>query len=497
MALLLLLTGLAAHLFFRRLGAADLRGDEAIHAVVAREAAGRDPASAPWWALTYDGNPYTSKPPAKLLAEAWIFRRFGASELHARVLDAAFGVATVALALLFGARVWNLRVGAAAALLLVGAPHYVLDHGVRSGVQDSALVFLIAAWLVLYFEARESEARRGPLLAGAAVAAALAWLVKGPAAAPAFVLLVAYELARRHLAGDGGRHARAPLLVSLAGPVAYLAWFLAVLRRVGGSAARTLFDDVVVRATEGLDPSHLHGPSYYLRTLGTDFGLWWLAALPALALLAWAWVRGRRARGADLDLRGLAFVALWGAGWVAIFTLSSSKRAWYLYPAYPAFALLLGRGLDEVVRRSLGLLRVGRVPLAALVVAVAMAAGLAVRAQHMDEQLAAQRPPQVPARRLARAFAQLPHPWVLRRPKAGLAAWDLYYLGPFLGERRYRIPKAFRDPAAGTCRFLVQDTPWPPGSVEAKPRPPAIALGFAQGDDAWILDLDHCLPPWV
>lgn len=491
--LALALGGVAASLFFPHLGAEPLFGDEAIHALVARESAQRDD----WLPLTYDGSLYLAKPPLKILAVAWLFDRFGASELNARVLDAALGVATVVLVFLIGTRLWSAAEGALAALLLATAESYVFDHGVRSGVQDSALVFLLTAGIGLYFVAREpgEPPRRWPL-AASGLALGLAALVKGAAAALALPVLAAWELARGRDARGvrGGRGALAGLAgITLLALACYGVWLVAADSWSDGKILSFLYRDVWVRVSESIDPTHVHGPAFYPLQLASDFGWWLLALVPALVALV---RRPEEAGPADRKTGrdGLLLALLWAGVMLALLSLSRSKLPWYLYPAYPGVALVLARGTGEAVRWAARV----RVPARALAVVLAALAAFGVwqRVERVRERLDDE-PRVVHAERYARVIAELPRAEVVIARRAPLRAWDLYYLAP-LARRTNRLPEVVREPAPGLCRFLVRRDREPPAGVVARPPVPALPLAPGESDRSlWLLDLDVCLPVWL
>lgn len=477
----------AASLFFDRLGDRALRGDEAIHAQVAREAA----ASGDWLPLRFDGGVYTAKPPLKILAVAWIFDRFGVSEFNARVLDPVFGVGTVLLVFLFGARCFGSWTGALAALLLATTPLYVLRHGVREGVQDSALVFLLTAALMLYAH-RLAGGRSGRLaLAGAGVAVGLASLVKGPVAALALPVLALWEsFSHRRRPGGLRAGARDVAVVALLGLAFYLPYALAAHAWTGGRLDQILYRDVVVRATEGVDPRHSHGPTFYLRQLWRELGPWLLATVPAAVVV----FRGRRA-GEDRERAALIRCGLWALTLLAVLSVPTSKLEWYLYPAYPAFALLLAGGTGVAVRWALGWRPVRGVGVALTGVLVAVAvAGLWQRYDHLEDRLdATPREPLIA--RYVRAIEQgPPHQVVILRDTA-IAPQQLFYLLP-LGRRTWSIPDSFRTEEPEGCRYVVRERSALPHATHPAPGARALPLEWPE-PEAWLLDLDGCLPPWL
>lgn len=476
----------AASLFFDRLGAAPLRGDEAIHAQVAREAV----ATGEWLPPRFDGGVYTAKPPLKILAVAWIFDRFGVSELNARVLDAAFGVGTVLLVFLFGLRHFGPWAAALAALLLATDPLYVLRHGVRDGVQDSALVFLLSGALMLYAHRLEAGRVGRLALAGAGVAIGLASLVKGAAAGVALPVLAVWEVAfgRRH--GGLRAGARDLSVVALVGLAFYLPYMLAANAWTDGRFGEILYRDVVVRATESLDPRHVHGPTFYLRQLWQELGPWLLAVVPAAAVA----IRGRP-EGDDRERSALLLCGLWALTLLAVLSVPTSKLWWYLYPAYPALVLLLAGGVGVAVRGALRWRPVRGVGVGIAVALAALAAvGVQQRYDRLEERL--DRKPRVPRIvRYARAIEQRPPHQVAILRDTPIPPQQVFYL-LLLGHRTWGIPDSFRTDDPERCRYLVRERSALPHSIHPAPDARALPLEWPE-PEAWLLDLDACLPPWL
>ena len=477
--LALVVTALASFLAFDHLGADALRGDEALHAEVAREST-----DGSWLPLTYDGDLYLSKPPLKILAVAWLLDRFGDEELEARVVDAACGVATVLVVFLFGARWLGPWAGALAATLLATMPDYLFRHGVRAGVQDSALVLFVTVAILLYFEGVEAGRRRSlVLLAG--VALGLASLVKGPAAALALPVLVAWE----GLAGQriGGRRAamRDLTLTVVVAAACYLPYLVAALAWSHGRFLHVMRMEVVVRVTESVDPNHLHGPAFYFEQLAAAAGLWLLAALPAAVAL-------RRARRPVGRARALALAGTWAVVLLLVPLLSRSKLPWYLYPSYPGLALLLAGGaawaVGWIAERARGDRRLA--PLRWLAVALLLA-GLGARLDAVLDRL--EQPPRTArAQRYAEAIRRLPSAQVVRHRDAPLSPADLFYLAP-IASRSWGLPKRFRTPAHDGCRFFARANPALPPALHPAPDAQALPLDGRGTERAWLLDLDGCL----
>jgi hypothetical protein len=339
-------------------------------------------------------------------------------------------------------------------------------------------------------------------LIGSGLVAGCAGLVKGPVVALVPAVVAVWELApllrrrRPRLLG--------PAVLAICTLAPYGAWLAAANGWTGGRLGKVLYAELVTRNIAGVDPSHLHGPLFYPSVLGADFGLWLLALVPALAVLA-GWRPALQApspaaadspAGATAasqgDRRALAFVALWAALLLGIPALSASKLPWYIYPAYPALALLCARGTVELIRRA------GRRRLVAAALWALVAFGVWQRVEAVRGRT--ERKPRLEAaHNYARALAVLPSFRLILDARHPLTPWELFYLDP-LGERRRRLPPEVRSRIPEVCRFLVQGSPEAPPGVEVRqpgfaarplsPRPPPEPTTY-------LLDLDGCLPVWI
>jgi 4-amino-4-deoxy-L-arabinose transferase-like glycosyltransferase len=471
----------AAALLFHDLGAGSLQGDEAIHAQVSRNAA-TAPAPLP---LRLGGDLYLSKPPLKILAQAAVFRLAGVSTFTARALDAAAGVALVLAVFVLALPLGRTGAAALAALLPLTAHGWVFDHNVRRGTQDAALGALLTLALLLYFRHVEAGRRRPALLVASALVAGMALLVKGPVGLFVPPLLLAYELGLRRLGHpeapsrplDALRHTALALVL----PLGYLVYLTEV---AGRALLRNLRKDLVERAAQGIDPTHVHGPLYYAGTVAGDLGWWLLLLAPALLV---AVGRPRRLAGdapgdagARARRRLLLFAALWAGIVLGAFSLPASKLPWYVFPAYPALAVLVAGGAVAAAPRLPRPVRWA----GAAALALALAAGLAAtwRATGI-------RPPLAPEHRLARAIEATGGFRMVIKRGTPLHAEARFYLQP-LGETTWRIPRDFW--RAGPCRFVLRRTPWAeePGGGG----PASVALPERRpGRQLWLIDVDHCL----
>ena len=488
---------LAGLLLFHNLGASSLTGDETIYGQVERQAA----FFGHWLPPRYAAAVFLAKPPLRLWAVALLFRFVGVSDWTARCLDAALGVATLGVVYLAGRALFGRRAGAVAALLLLGAHDLLFVHGLRQGVQESALLFTVSTALLAYLlAATDAAATAATDAAGAAGAADLGW-TRGRAAVAAGLLAAASLLVKNAvgllvlgvawlhgvLYPDAGARRglrrllpAAPLRLAAVTAAVYLPWLAVAYRASGGTYFRTLYLDVVARATSGLDPGHLR-QHVYLHQLRVDFG----PALLLAGLLPLLLLPPRPGAGPDVhraDRERAVFLAVWAGALLAVMAPSASREEWYLYPAYPALALLVGCAADRLLARLAGAgegrmgetagatreiaspggggaargpaapsrsrrLRQALAAAGMAVVAVYLALGV-VRAWRWELII----PPRIDADQLARQV-EAAGPLDVCYDGLALREWNLYYLQPL-------HPRLARTPAeAAGCQVLVTADP--------------------------------------
>lgn len=411
-------------ILFHKLGAASLLGDESTFAQVAREAAEQGH----WRPMTIHGAPFVNKPPLKLWATAAIFRAFGVSEWNDRVLDALFGVGTILLVYFFGSAFFGIRTGLTAGLFLLSAHYFIFRHGPRSGVTDSILVFLMSCALLSYLRSRKedpaTERLRPAILCGVLTGVSLltknavGWLV--PAAIGAFEAIRA--VLRRRAGSLFGRPLARLAAIGLVALAFQAAWILAVNRTTGGRAGALFHEDVWERFRVGLEPGH-RNPGLYRFVLWFDFGKG-LLLLPAAFFFAWKDLRA----GEHERSERVVFLTVWAAVVLSVMEISVSKLSWYIDPAYPAIALLLGFGFDrlasELGKRS-RLLSAGFVSIVALFIGLHLwrSWGAADR----DDV-------QTDAARLATWFSRPGAASLCREPGLRMREWEEFYLWPIARE---------------------------------------------------------------
>ncbi len=163
----------------------------------------------------------------------------------------------------------------------------------------------------------------------------LAFLAKGPVALLPVLLLLAAGILRRRWVLLGA----APWLPGiLCFAVVASSWFVALAIWMGPQPVLDFF----LRENLGRYGYMTYGPSrgplYYLGIFAGDFLPW---SLFTVASLPW-WLSRNRSWPATAARFAIAPSWIWLIGYVIFFSFSVNKQEYYILPAYPAAALLLG-----------------------------------------------------------------------------------------------------------------------------------------------------------
>ncbi len=338
-----LVLGAAAALLFVRLGGIGLWApDEPRYAEVAEEMRSLAHGPSDLILLHLNGQPYDQKPPLYY----WLAALAGApggrvSEFDARLPSALAGIASVALVIGFGARLFGPEAGLLAGLLLLTTALFA--HLSRRVALDVLLTFLEVAALVAFWRLDRGEPRRGRWLAAMHGAMGLAVLTKGPVGFLVPVLGMAAFLAWERRLRELGRFLPPWALLLSIGPG--LAWIgAAIALAPHGFAAHAVWDNLIGRFFRGT--SHPRPGLYYFVQFPV-LGLPWTLLWPLVAVLAAR--RMLRPAGEPEAARAWRFLLAWIGAMFVFFSLSSGKRGLYMLPAAPAAALLCA---DAVVRAA-------------------------------------------------------------------------------------------------------------------------------------------------
>ncbi|HEX5009654.1 MAG TPA: glycosyltransferase family 39 protein, partial [Planctomycetota bacterium] len=417
--LLALAVALAAVLLLLGLGQ-PLWGSEGRWLVVARGMARSGDA----FRMELGGQPYLDKPFGSywlVVATAWLTGGF--REAAGRLPCILALLATLLVTFQLGRRTVGERAGAVAALLLALSPRVLFWSHLASADPQNLLGSTLALLLVL--RASEGGGDRTLVLLGAVAGATT--LMKGlpGIALPAFVALLWAAVTRR----AGWLRPRGLVLGALAClALAGTPFVVARLQQGHWDALQLLVRESVVRAVEPFD--HVQPWWFYLVNQFELLAPWSLL-LPAALLHALATLRGPGGArdtwarlGTSTEQRRAAYSLFCYAAVLVFYSLSGSRRSYYLLPIAPFAALLAAQLLLATPARvAAGLRRAGLVGLGLVGLLAGLAAlGLGLLRLGTDAAPAAlvARAPEA-----AQAFAALP-PWLATLGLAIVpAAWLL------------------------------------------------------------------------
>jgi 4-amino-4-deoxy-L-arabinose transferase-like glycosyltransferase len=346
--------------------------DEGRNAEVAREMA----VSGAWLVPTYNGVPYLDKPAFYFKAVALSLAAFGNNETAARLPSAVFGVALVLMVFAFCRKVYGVRCGLLAAIVVATMPLYLALA--RAVIFDMMLAFFVCGSILAGYLAEETEggARRNWYLLSAA-AAGCATLVKGPVGfiVPTLVLLVFHRLEGRR---GVWKRFFAPLNLVVFFAVT-LPWFVGLCLAHRDFLYYGLVEETFHRFTTTREFQRSQPLYFYPLVVLVTF-LPWSLLLPEASIAAWKqrWMKHPADR----------LCLVWSVVVIVFFSISASKQPVYILSATVACGVLVARLLEASLENPAGraarllrrtLLAPGVVLVAAAVAAALLGAG-AVRA---------------------------------------------------------------------------------------------------------------------
>ena len=318
----------AAFAFFWNLGVNPIaNADEGVHALVTREM--RE--NGDWMTMHIRGEFYFRKPPLSFWIRAATQTVFGENEFTDRLPSALAGLGT---AMLIAAWAW-LWTKKGSVVLAAGAIFPLLPstftHTFRTGETDGVLLFLLTLVAFLLWR----SLKKPWLLAAAAGAIGLAFMTKSVAAGTVPIAFLLALLVHRRWPYRW-KHILTAAGTFLAVVVPWHAYEFI-------THGKLFWDEYVgfhilqrVETRLHITPQQ-HGPFWYLKGIGQAMFPWAWLIVPAAAN-AVAKIRRR-----DESTFPETFLLMWGIGTVVLFSLAATKLSWYVAPAFPAFALLVGR----------------------------------------------------------------------------------------------------------------------------------------------------------
>jgi 4-amino-4-deoxy-L-arabinose transferase-like glycosyltransferase len=328
-ALIVVLILFSASLFIMGLDRMPLTDpDEVFYAETAKEMLNRGEFLTP----RIFGKPQFEKPPFYYWLVILGFKVFGVNEFAARIASAFFGIFGVIGVYLLGKTLVNKRTAFFAGIVLATSIKYLALS--RACVTDIVLCVFILYVILFFFKKRY-------LLSS--VFLGLAALTKGPIGIFLPVAIIGIYLI---LAKELKRLKEVPFV---RGAILFLAvacpWYLLMYKAHGKEFIDVFFG--FHNVTRFLKPEHRIGDVfyYYIPILIGGFSFW-TAFLP---LGIW---QAFREKGEGLKKTNL-FLAVWVLLIFIFFSFSRTKLPTYIFPLYPALALLIGRLFDVFLEKSL------------------------------------------------------------------------------------------------------------------------------------------------
>ncbi len=340
-AALAFLVALAAVIFCTGLSLRSLWGSEGRWAVVAREMM----QGGNYFLPTINGSVYFDKP----LLSYWAIIPFslfsGVTETSARLPGALAGVGTVALVFVMGRRFFGCVPGFISGMVLTTTAMF----GFWSRTASAETLNLAAIWSMLWVLPKGDERRSFTRYLLFYLIGAAASFCKGPLAlavalATVFALGCADLFSDAKSAGVPGLRGKAVSyfhwILSLKGMSAALCGlalfsfllFLPVIVTGSWDAVILMWRENVLRFVRPFD--HIEPFYTYFRHLPVFLLPWTLVAAASLVYMG-TWEKDWRRRWL-----AVATVAIF-----LFFTISGSRRSYYILPVVPAFALIMGRSL--------------------------------------------------------------------------------------------------------------------------------------------------------
>jgi 4-amino-4-deoxy-L-arabinose transferase-like glycosyltransferase len=333
---LLWLCILAALIDLRAFGLTDL--DEGFYASVAWEMRH----SGDWRTPTFLGEPWFEKPPLLYWLMVGSMRVFGENEFALRLPSALMYALTLLLLAWWGNRRLGQGAGSWAALLFALAPLSLILA--RLAITDMALAFFLTVAVIALWEARGL----GWSLIGG-VALGLAFLTKGPFGLGLVGLLYVWNARTLHARGLRFRWVLFALGVAL---LTALPWYVGVYLQHGAA----FFGEFVVKQNlmrfAGGDTAHSVLPLIQRGDVGgvlAGIAVYLLFYVVVLWLGGLSMVGGANVLWAREDDPLRLYLRRWAWLVFGLFTLSFTKLPAYIFPMFPALALLVGARVARVV----------------------------------------------------------------------------------------------------------------------------------------------------
>lgn len=322
---LVLLILFSAYLFLFGLGKMPLTDpDEPFYAETAREMLNRGE----WLTPIIFGKPQFEKPPLYYWLIISSYKVFGVNEFAARFPSALFGILGVIGVYLLGALLFSEKAAVYSSLVMATCVEYIILA--RACVTDIVLcVFILYAFLFFFYELKHSK-KIFCVLSSSCLA--LAVLTKGPIGfvLPVFIIIVYFFVKKEFI-----KLFKLPIFWCLAVfAVIAVPWYCLMYKFYGNEFIGHFFGFQNITRFLVAEHETTDYIFYYVPIIiGTFFP--WSVFFPCGAFVI--------AKKDREKFKDHLFLLIWMTVFFIFFTLSRSKLPTYVFPLYPALALVIGR----------------------------------------------------------------------------------------------------------------------------------------------------------
>ncbi len=280
-----------------------------------------------------------NKPPLTYWLIGICYKLFGPGYGAARLPSVLAALATLTIVYATGQIFYGRRVGLTSAALLATSTLFL--SFARIAMSDMLLALWVTASIASFSLALDLPNKQNLIFAGY-LALALGVLTKGPVAVALVGLPIAAQILFRRRPGDFKKLRLGTgviLVFVIAAP-----YFVAVALKQGTTALWFFFVGENLQRFSGHLYSELARPSWYqLMTFFGDFAPWSVIILVVLSVDC-------KCRGNNSPDQMKKTCYLWLGLTILLFSISSFKRDYYLLPAMPAAALIVGKFLGDHIQ---------------------------------------------------------------------------------------------------------------------------------------------------
>lgn len=324
--LVLLLTALSAFVLFRNLDKnTPLYYDEALYSAKDIEfmKEGQDLLK-PTGELQ---NFYNIKPPLKTWIKYPIYKAFGINTFTIRVLDVVMGIVTVLLIFLIGKKLFNSWAGFAAGFIFVTFKGLLTDYWARVNGYDSGAILGTVAFFYFFLFHREKKA--GWFWCGLSLA--FITYFKHISVLMPLAIAVVYLFIEKKFAGLFNIRFILMIIVWI---VPVLAFYVPYAIHNETFIGHFFGYEVFTVVTEGTGEHGRGDVFYYFKWLLRDLGSWFILAVSAFIASVLLYIKKRK--------NALLLILLWFIIPFVVLTIAATRINRYLFPSFPALALLTG-----------------------------------------------------------------------------------------------------------------------------------------------------------